>query len=661
LGGRAELSLTDAQNGLYYVENNNDDHGMVPAFPCMTSRFRFLALLTVIVLGARPVDAVSKPKEPDPLEILKATAAVYPDPGLWDAAVFLPVPAIRPFLASLKNTDVIRGKPVQLTVVDVDLGPDWGVAQAKVTLRLSGPAGIGPAEFVVNAQLKFDGFTAVDVGSGTARFHVAVDASAVAMAGVPGALLTQLTKANAFAALSKDLVFSIPVPLDFSQKIGFDEEFVVRAGTEGWVKVHAKVPDSEFRLKVDMLQPIFVPSGVWLCVRFVKSVKPAESSSSAANLAEALSAYEQQSSQSPKLLVNGGFLATFVNDLATLPDSRRSAKVTVTKADGRLFKSGGDTYVAVWLQNANKASAELTVKPQADWNGSGLQIACGYHAHANADFHIHADPGPSGGFGTNVGTIADSDGIVKAILMLDTAQSDGASVAFLRPTIDLKQDLTATLRTNGRAKINFAGGWFNCSIPSFGVQVSLPVPPDLIPPITLLTNNCIPLAAGTTPVPISAVITPRGAEATVNGYAITFDAAIVGYTAQECAAREQEIAAIMHSTNKPDLAVGKVDVLIGDWAFGKNNAFVKFVVETVKAAENIERAGEIALKDTGRELTVARKNVGRETTKTWHGVRREGGAFVRDVHGAVKATGNIIPHPPIPHPHIDTPIGKIKL
>src|SRR5437762_9255030 len=112
---------------------------MVSVFPCMTSFSRLLALASVVVFAAHPAYAAPKQALPDPLEHLEATVAAYPEPGLWDAAAFFPTPAMRPFLASLKEKQIFGGKTFGITVVDVDMATDWGEARAKVKLRLTGP------------------------------------------------------------------------------------------------------------------------------------------------------------------------------------------------------------------------------------------------------------------------------------------------------------------------------------------------------------------------------------------------------------------------------------------------------------------------------------------------------------------------------------------
>src|SRR5438270_10690997 len=119
-------------------------------------------------------------------------------------------------------------------------------------------------------------------------------------------------------------------------------------------------------------------------------------------------------------------------------------------------------------------------------------------------------------------------------------------------------------------------------MPSFGVRVSVPVPPDLIPPVNLLSNKPIQLAATgaagqSSPNIPSALLTPVSAAITGQGYRVDFTVSFVDLTVAEIKERIDAINALVQAPVRPDLAVGKIEVLLGKWALGPNNDLVKIV------------------------------------------------------------------------------------
>jgi hypothetical protein len=624
-----------------------------------------ITLIATLSFVTRLSAASSSVEDPNNAK-LQEIAARYPDPNLWDVAIFFPLGKATEFIKVLKNKSITcrigKNQVLQLTVADADFTSGWGMGIARLNVRISGGTeslGKGAVDIHLKAPLACDGFASDEGGVGRARFHVDLEGTPQTDDFAMRVLVQQLSDSGAFKALSKTLEFSIPVPIDISEKFGFDDDLILRNKNEGWIKLHARVPDSEFRLKVEAFEPIFVPGGVWLCAHFAGSVQPKKANASTATLQQALQRYEERASKNPKIHVNGHFLEGFANDFAKLPVDHRTATVKVNAHGGRLLKVGGDMFVALWPHDYN-GTAKLSVTPKTEWRNDGLHLACSYRVSGNAQLHVHVDPGPSGGLGTSVKTAVDSAGTIKALLQIKSITNEKASSVFVFPRFDPDQNLIADFLTNGIAKINVLGGYFNCFVSSVGVRVTLPAPPDVVPPISLVSSKPIP------PVPIGGnticgIVTPLGTNTDSSGFEIEFKTAIVSLTPEERAFLDKEVAALTASFGKFDLKVGKIEGLIGDWAIGPNNTFVKFVVEAVKAPENVRKTLKIAWKDTTRELRTARRNVGREATKSWNDLRREGGAFVRDLHGVASKTGKWIQDHAVPHPHFHIGRNYIKL
>jgi hypothetical protein len=658
---------------------------------------KFLSVWRAVVIAALPllaVDSVAAPPASAPQD-LKTLAARYPCPAAWDAALFFPVRQsdFAPFISDKAWSDInLPGlkKPARLSVTGATIETGWGDATAVVNLRLEGEWEGAPAsaELVLRAQLVPDPFVAGTDGSGVARFHVALEAGAggawTGHAFGTADLGAEIKKRNVFGSLGKKIEFSLPVPTDFSRQFGMDEEVVLAAGREGWVKLHVKVPLTDIQLKVTQVAPIFVPHGVWLCVRF-DGTPEAPVGEVAGTLEEALARYESEAPETGRLLVNSDFVENFVNDFGEREEVLRTATITLVDHGGQLFDSGGDVSVQVWPEGAGSAS--VTVKPTAFSRDGDFYAGCAYRANAKADLHIHMDPGPTGGFGFVAGANGETSGWIETKMEMTPLEKDGAKALVLAPQFDAGQELVGELRSNGQAKTKIAGGMISCSIPSVGARVAIPVPPDIVPPLTLLANKPIALTPSAAAVPAQekapyAIITPVTGTRDAVGWKIDFTLTFATLTQEEAKGRRKTVDDLTDSFARPDLKIGKIEILVGSWAIGPNNDLVKAVLAMIHGGENVfreaQRAGKnidreakrgaenvastarIAVKDTGRELRTARTNVGRELTQG----RK---ILVRNAQSALAAAGkagnwvaHVIPHPPIPHPHINLP-GHIRV
>lgn len=626
----------------------------------------------------------------DPTQTQKTLSSRYPSPAAWDAALFFPVqqPAFAPTLTENAPLDVnLPGlsKPARLSVTGATVETDWGLATAVVKLRLDAESAGIPvsAQVTVNAKLVFDTFSQGANGTGLVHFNVDLEAGASAtwsgdsFGGID--LSSEIKKRNIFPALGKKIVFSFPIPTDFSRRFGINEEVVLAAGHEGWVKVRVTVPNSELRLKIAQVAPVFVPSGIWLCVRY-EGTAESPPGTLPGTLQDALAAYENEAAQTGRLLVNASLVENLMNDLGARPETLRTATIKMIDHDGKLFDSGGDVSVQIWPEN-NNASASLVIKPTAFSREGESYVGCAYQANAKADLHIHMDPGPTGGFGMSVGANGDTAGWIETKIDLKVLEKDGAKTLMLVPQFDAGQELVAELRTDGRAKTKIAGQMISCSIPSTGARITFPVPLDVVPPLILLSNKPIALkplaaAAGNFTMPTAyAVVTPLTATRDVSGWRIDFGVSLKTLTEQEAATTTKTVAALEDSYMHPDLSIGKIEMLVGPWAIGPNNDLVKAVLAMIRAGENVareaERAGKniereakrgadnvssttrIAVIDTGRELRTLRTNITRESTAA-------GQILYRTPQSALEAAGKgekWLERHAIPRPHINLPGG----
>src|SRR5437762_6249301 len=111
----------------------------------------------------------------------------------------------------------------------------------------------------------------------------------------------------------------------------------------------------------------------------------------------------------------------------------------------------------------------------------------------------------------------------------------------------------------------------------------MPTTPDLIPPVPLLTNKAIVLlpprrgAKPTDSVPC-ALLTPLDGVSTPEGYRVDFSVGFVALNAVEIKERTDAVNDLLRSPARPEISVGKIEVLLGNWAIGPNNDLVKIVV-----------------------------------------------------------------------------------
>ena len=646
---------------------------------------------------------------------LRAEIARRPQPADWDAAVFLPYRIPNSGLDQLvgRKAKVVNDSPLvpdlTFTWKKSALAGDYGNGKAILhftALAARFPVGI---DLEVAGKLRYDALQRGENGRGDVRFAITAETvKPVAVAGAkqtpPPDWLVALTPGVLNTFLDDYFKFAIPVPVDFVIALKFGEkkardpadktlryqpksgDLSIETGKGGRINVRITADAGEIKRSATALTPIFVPSGVWLCVATGAPATPAAPADPPpSNIDVLLAPYQKQGGDLGRLLLRGSFLTGMFNELGAKTEAERRAEVKVIEHSGDLFKQEwrdnvlGKGGIKVSLEN-NDGKGNLTISPTATWNAAdGLSLACGYDAWAQVDFHVHVDPLISGGIGTSVGCEGKSNGSVTAKARLKLTTNPNASVLSLVPEFGEKQCLNLTVQSDGKFKVGKILD-ISLDVGRVGAKVELPVPRDLLPAIPLLTTQphllnlpaTVPLSAGTaliTPPPDpKAPIQPGDKKEPCltfipldsplhdeSGFVVAFDAKVEQLTKSEREARREAVADAVEETTRPKLEVGRISILLGGLEFGSGNEFIKIalaiikevdraVEDAIKAGKNIERTVAKAGKDTEREVARAYRNTEREVGRAGKNVEREVGRAGKNVEREVGRFGKNVEH-----------------
>ncbi len=659
-----------------------------------------LAIFAVPAFAQQPLDGITqllqKALETDPAkqqlaarEAAALTFAKYPSPSDWDTAVYLPyrVPneLLSQFVGTKLSLDIEGYGAVFVEITKAELSGEFFQAKAAIGLRVGTNLTDDAAELVSSGRLLYQGFKQTDEKTTSAAFAIGLDAP-VASAVVNGKTFTnpeaikKLVDSGALRIIEERLRFALPMPVEFSQKLHYKGESLLATGDKGWVKVGIEVPGATVRQRVAALEPVFVPSGMWLGIDLENATSaPAQPAAIAPAkddvVQKALETYQSQSGSVPKVFVKGAFIAQVFNDVGALKKEERTATVTILDHGGNLFDSGGDFYAKAWLEN-NDGGASLTIAPSAKWDANGLTIDCGYEASARANIHLHVDPSVGGGVGTSVGCSGGSSAILSAApapwLITGENPASPGKVLALRP--DFKgQDIHFNGKTDGEFKFKILGGMQSLKVPAFGARATVPVPHNIVPslplltdaprPVTLLSEVKLPAGASlkTPPekeFPTHLVITPGEPVRDPIGYILPFQIKFSKFAPEEVKSRNDAVAGLLRAEARPDIKVGNIELFIGGISLAPLQQVVKLLVEgiqtavkagkqvvreTAKAAEDVGREAKKLADNVERELGTAAKNVGREVGKVGKNVERAVVGAGKDIAGgaanAVKEFG----------------------
>ncbi|MBX7209144.1 MAG: hypothetical protein K1X78_12575 [Verrucomicrobiaceae bacterium] len=474
-------------------------------------------------------------------------------------------------------------------------------------------------------------------------------------------------KALSAAFNVENVPLKIPLPLDFSLPLSYNDKFTLETAHKGRVILAVKAEAAKIEKKVSALSPVIVKDGIWLCADYDQ---PAEAS-------ENKDAYEKQATTTmSQLLIRGAFLADMINELGKKPIK---AHATVLEHSGSLAyqkwsdKTLGKGGIDCWLQN-NDGTGDLTLTPSAKWDAQkGLVVTCTYEASAQADLHIHVDPLISGGIGTSIGcNVKAEKGTFSAAFKTMLTTNEAASALSLVPTLDPGAELTLKGESDGKCKLGNLLG-ITLAVPKVGAKVTIPVPRDVlgtIPLITTAPRRLLPEGM-MEPMPCATLIPKNLPWRDEEGFALGFDVKFEKLAKEEITARTAAVEAAQLRTERPSLKPGSISILLGGLEFGKGNEFIKIalavfngVMQAAKTAgeaatevgrwgQNAGREVARAYRNTEREVTVAGKNIEREVgragkntertvSKAASDTAREMGRFGTNVGREVKNAGKAV-------------------
>jgi hypothetical protein len=644
-------------------------------------RLPLLAGFAVIILVstgsslAQSAPAPSTAMRPEP---------IADTPDRWDAALFLPGSVPEVVLTKVAGASVripMQFFDLQLTFVKASTKFDWDKAAIGITLAAGLADGEPLAQLEAGGTISFLKFERGPDGlSPQVRFRVALDAL---KAGTPlsgkkldaAQLVTKLREAGILETLSDYLSFSVPVPLDLVGKVSFDDELSFACDDKnGEVKVRVTTPSGAISKKVTDMRAVVVPAGIWLCAQFDGAPPPAIAGEEL-QPNERWKAFEVQARQVPKdtarMLVSGTFLVDAFDQLKTLLGDAGTVKVIGVAHKGKLV----DGDARVWLQNDDE-NASLTVTPNVVWTPTGLKVTCGYTANTQADIGFNFKL-PIGNVGSTVGLHGESGGSVEAqfaATIVSTAAPKApatfrASGLVLKPQFlkDGKlEQLALKVETDGtfKTKLPF-GGYMKTDAPTVIIEATLPVPPDVLPRLPLLTNEprlfdyakSLQLPVGYTlrppekGFPTHAVLTPTDADATAEGYWVDFKFGLVQLKAEEADTQRKAIEVMLMETERPKLEVGNIKVTVA--GIGPNNDLIKALMKIGEAVygayklaaekgENVTETVAKAAEDFEREFGKGAGNVEKEFSRAERNIEREVGTGAKNTEKAVGKAGRDI-------------------
>jgi len=623
--------------------------------------------------------AAESPAQPAPRSTTSSvTVSDVDSPARWDAALFLSPAILDTVLGRFVGSSITvdRLPNVRLTLRKVATKFDYG----KGTVLLSFGAGFTDADIAqldATGTLTFAGFSrGKDDDSPRAKFVVSLDSltPSAKLAGKTlnaGDVAAQLTTVGIKGFLSEYLTFSVPVPLDLAGQVGFDDDLSFRAPA-GQVLVHVTAPGARISRKLTGIKPIFVPAGLWLCADFRRAT-PDVRGAEGLSLAQRLQAYQQAAKGDARLLVRGSFLAGAINELRTLPLPQRTATIRGVDHQGNLVE--GDA--TVWVKNDRTNGGHISFAPAAQWTPKGLTVSSDYAAAAHADIGFNFKL-PIGNVGSSAGCkgTSKSDVPIQAsfIPVLVSRPPEGpadfsAAALVLKPVF-LKENKLQTLRahveTDGSFKTRLPfGGWMKTDVPKVEIDVTLPVPSDVLPRLPLLTSEphrmdfgkSLSVRRGVTLTPpkdgfaTHAIIEPTNADASADGYWVDFKFTLATLSPADAIARKAAIQQILIEKARPKLEIGNIKVSVA--GIGPNNDIIKALMvigkaisdayaEARKGERNIEATLSKANRDAERELTKAATNSKKEMKIAERNVGREVGKGAKNTEKALGKAGNDI-------------------
>lgn len=607
-------------------------------------------------------------------------ASEFPEPTAWDAALFLPLSftneTLSRFVGAVVAAPLKKVPDLRLAVQEVSMTGDFGQTPVRIKLRASTSDGKEIADVVADGRFLFLGFTPPSTPDEKAKvkFGVAIDSLSLerklgSWTIAPRRWLAELAADQVMVHFEERLSFDFAVPFDLSYDAKYDAEHQLKTVDDGWVKIHVKAEGTTISQSVVRANALFVPRGFWLGVKFKGGGDGTPRTMPTAPLPQLLAAYEKEASDGVRAWLNGAFLARTLDDLGKLSPEARTATVEVDTHEGALLNDNwydkvlGKGGIEVRLEN-DDGGGKATLTPHAQWTPEGLVVGLDVTGDADVDLHVHVDPLVGGGVGTSLGAHGEISGKGSAVMRM-SAIGTNARAFLLFPEVLANSGLQVQLKTDGKLKFDLLGKNFTMDVPGLGARASLSIPAGILPRIAVLTNEPFLVGlpklaeAGTKngiALPDSLrstyiVFDPQEASLSSGGYFLTANASLKNLTPNS-AKEQRELVRNELRQPKPDtrIAVGDVEVLIGDLAFGSNNDLIKFFLTAVntlkdaideveKAGKAVEREARKIAKETGKAIGEGGKVVAQEVKDWPKDVKRE---VIKPVANAAEAVGGAL-------------------
>lgn len=626
------------------------------------------------------------------LKLTEAALGEGAMPEAWHAGVFLSAGLIRRALDQvagfqLENragTGALAGTKV--TLDRIVLTPRTGQLAAEVALTaVSERSGLA-LNLTGAANVHFAGMSTAADGASLARFGIELlDLQPAVRFGTFewklqdfwGALAADLA-----VLLARPDFFEVAIPLSdrVAASLGFDftrTEQINDVG--GTVTYRATMPESIIEERLTFSAPVAMTEGVWLLGRRSQDGQatiraPAVPDVAVNTLATEIAALEAKvgaalsgkapAGQDLQLFAGRDAFLAIANRIAGLPADKRQVTIQTITRTGRLAEANwrddllgrGGAFAELNGDRAGSAVIGFS-PPRASWDNGVLRLALDASARANASIHVHVDPLIGGGVGTTLGIEGSGGGRLAARATPRLYEHQGGKVAALDMRLECGE-LGIDVATDGRLKADF--GWM--SVPRLGARVRMPVGRDPLAPMLLLDarphfvrmpeidpDGAGPWTGAFRHRAIRIVASPSlvvsdGAGIRV-GATVTLEPIVIatGTSALEAAeGKVRDEATVIARRTKAALdamqdaaraeincqSKPKVEILLGNFAFGPNNEIVRFFVALGKlpqaALDEARRLGGELSADKVRqwlanpEDSFRRSEVGRQLDRLQH-------------------------------------------
>ena len=552
------------------------------------------------------------------LALAKQAVASVQQPQNADAAMFLSNDVIGKALKQLVGTTITppasKFGDLKVTVTDVRLQPSLGITSALIVVDVASVKHGATVKVEIEGNLAFRGITSRPQADGHSAATAEFSASIIkaephftwGFLDLPGRrFLSEAISSGLMVALDNRLTVAVPFEDRLTFNTGFSSHSTVRV-PDGTVTFHTSLQGKTLEQRFSFSSPLFLRSGVWLLATASPSGQgsvspPPLPNVPVADLANHIAALRDQVSTATReleqhsafiLLLKGSTLVSLVDQLKALPEANRTVVVQSTGVTGHL--QNGDLLVE--LPGPNDVSARMLINQlSATWiPEKGVALGTDVNMNVAGKLHVHVKPV------VNMGTVLGLEGSagkhIAGTLELSNPTIDGHSVLLLGAKMPC-DTVTADVTTDGR----LVAGPAKIDLVKVGVRWTMPVPPALGQPNLVLDDlpRRVPIANPTSTDQEVTVRTAHkaveytvhvtNAQTTRTGYIIVANLDVQPVSSVDLpagiVAQRQALAASVAATGRTATACPAVDpdmkVLVGGLEFGKNNEFVKAIMNAI--------------------------------------------------------------------------------